>query len=624
MDHYVQNLFFTVLNMNITASCVILFVVIARLFLKKAPKIFSYSLWIVVMFRLMSPFSFSSAISFLKPIFDTPKKIQYIPLNVGNVAQPKVQASISGVNVILDKSAISSSVSTVINSIDMVLLVLSIIWFLGILIMVSYGSISYIMLKKKVSCAMLVNDDVFECEKIKTPFVLGIIKPKIYLPIGLLEEEKKYILKHEQIHIKRFDYIIKLFAFLLLCIHWFNPLVWMSFILMSNDMEMSCDEKVIKEFGSSIKKDYSRSLLSMSVGRKLAVGSPLAFGENNTKNRIKNILKYKQPAFWVLALGVIVSIVIGIALISNPISKKVNSEAVLLENEKYAKAENLNSKGFPSENLKKSSLLVEENLKIILSSPSISSNPEKYISAHSTEYENILKNGDDALGYMLLQFRKGNVENDLRGQIVMRLCKDLLGKRNNVQDTNLLPTQWYSKLQIVEKNVTPYYSYNGTDLIEKLVYKTEIEKNQNIRNDLTFLIVAPHIHGSYEEENKLKIFVTTYAATYQFYGKTLYEQCGSISPSAITYVKNTDGSYKLDKYEQAEDGDECAPSIKKFCTMPVTGKKIKGLSDKILKYGRDNKDIIKLNRDNLVKHLKVNAQTGISIKEISGKIVPLT
>ncbi len=336
--------------------------------------------------------------------------------------------------------------------------------------------------------------------------------------------------------------------------------------------------------------------------------------------------KFKKPVFGMLALGAI-AIIIGAVLVSNSIRKKVNMEAMSSKNEqlqKGLKSENSNFKYVSSESLKKASSLVEENLEIILSSPHSSSNPEDYISAHRTEYENILKTGDDSLGYMLLQFRNCNVKNDLRGQIVMRICKDLLGKRNNAQDENLLPTEWYSKLQIVEKDVMPYFSYDGTDTIEKLVYKTEIEKNQNIRNDLTFLIVAPHIHGTYEEGNKLKVFVTTFASTYQFYGKTLCDQCGSIVPTAITYVKNTDGSYKLDKYEQAQDGDECGPSIKKFCTMPVSGKKIKGLSDKILKYDSDNKDIIKLQRDNLIKHLKVNEQTGISLKEVTGKVVLLT
>lgn len=348
--------------------------------------------------------------------------------------------------------------------------------------------------------------------------------------------------------------------------------------------------------------------------------------DNNTKSRIKNVLKYKKPAFWILILGVVTIIVIGIGLVSNPINKKAETSGIISESEKLQKGtggEVSSSKNVSVPPKKEPSLLVEENLKVILSSPQTSSNPDDYIEAHIKEYRDILKyGGDDALNYMLLQFKNGNVKNDLRGQIIMRLCIAQLGQRNNVEDEKLLPTEWYSKLKIKKETRLPDFSYSGTDPIEKLVYETEMEKNQNIKNDRTFLVVAPHIHGKYEEGNKLKVFVTTYASTYQLFDKTINDQTGAINPVAITYIKNADGTYKLDKYEQAKDGDECAPSIKAFCTMPVSGKKIRGLSDKILGY-HDYEDIIKLNEDNLAKHLKENGQTGISIRK-KGKIIQLT
>ncbi|NMM62521.1 hypothetical protein HBE96_07410 [Clostridium sp. P21] len=330
--------------------------------------------------------------------------------------------------------------------------------------------------------------------------------------------------------------------------------------------------------------------------------------------------KFKKPVFGVLALGAI-AIIIGISLIYNSANKKVYTKESSLKNEELQKELNAEDK---NEVLKRMHSSFEDSIKVILSSPHNSSNPDEHISAHRMEYDSILRAGRDAENYMLSQFKEGTVKDDLRGQIIMRLCKDWLGSRNNVQDEKLLPTEWYSKLQLVDEITLSDFSYAGADPIEKLVYKTEIEKNQAIKSELSFLVVAPHIHGIYKEGNKLKVFVTTFSSTYEFYGKTLSEQCGSIDPTAITYVKNEDGSYKLDKYEQAKDGDECGPSIKKFCTMPVSGKKIRGLSDKILKYDSDNKDIIKLQRDNLIKHLKANSQTGISIKEVSGKIVPLT
>lgn len=627
MEHYAQSLFLRVLNMNITASYVILFVLIGRLLLKKYPKVFSYSLWLVVMFRLICPVSFSSIFSFLRPIIASSGEMEHIPLNVGMMSQPEVDVGIRGVNTIINNSLPSASSTVSVNPMQTILYVVSIIWILGMLAFITYGIVSYMFLKKKVSTAMLIYDNVFECENIRTAFVLGIVRPKIYLPIALREKERSYILKHEQTHIKGFDYIIKPFAFLLLCIHWFNPLVWLSFILMSNDMEMTCDEKVIKEFGSGIKRDYSNSLLSLAVDRKLINGSPLAFGENNSKGRIKNVLKYKKPSFWILLIGIVVIIVIGIGLISNPINKKTENSRVFSESEKLEKEarRQVSNSNDSATSKKKASILVEEDLKAILASPLTSSNPNDYIEAHRKEYEDILKfGGEDALNYMLSQFKNGNVKNDLRGQIIMRLCKDRLGQRNNVQDENLLPTQWYSKLKIKKEIRLPDFSYSGNDPIEKLVYKTEMEKNQNIKNDRTFLVVAPHIHGIYEEGNKLKVFVTTYASTYQLFDKTVNEQSGGITPVAITYIKNEDGSYKLEKYELTKDGTELTPSIKEFCSMPVSGKKISGLSDKIIKYYGDYKDILKLNEDNLAKHLKENGQTGISLQKVSGELIPLT
>ena len=152
----------------------------------------------------------------------------------------------------------------------------------------------------------------------KTPFVLGLIRPKIYLPVGLNATERSYILLHEQTHIHRKDHMIKIVAFLILSIHWFNPLVWIAFILMSADMELSCDERVLKEMNEDIKKSYANSLLSLATGRHILNGSPLAFGEGNVKGRIKNVLSYRIPSLWVVAVSIVAIIIVGIALITNP------------------------------------------------------------------------------------------------------------------------------------------------------------------------------------------------------------------------------------------------------------------------------------------------------------------
>lgn len=318
MEHFLPELFSNVLNMSITTSYVILFVMIARLILKKAPKIFSYTLWGVVLFRLLCPFSFSSTFSFLKAIAPSSGKMDYIPSDVGMMVHPQIETGIHKVNSIVNSSLPQAVPYASENPMQMIMFIISLIWVIGVLILLIYSVSSYFSLKQKVSTAMLLKKNIFECENIATPFVLGIINPKIYLPIGLSDTEKSYILRHEETHIKRFDYIIKPFAFLVLCIHWFNPLVWLSFVLMSRDMEMSCDEQVIKELGTDIKKDYSASLLSLAVSRRLISGNPLAFGETGVKGRIKNVLNYQRPAMWVIVVGVIVVAAMGIGLSSNP------------------------------------------------------------------------------------------------------------------------------------------------------------------------------------------------------------------------------------------------------------------------------------------------------------------
>lgn len=244
--------------------------------------------------------------------------------------------------------------------------------------------------------------------------------------------------------------------------------------------------------------------------------------------------------------------------------------------------------------------IVEENLRIILSSPNPSSNPNSYIHAHQEEYENILKQGENALNYMLSQFKNNNADG-LRGYIIMQACKELLGERNNVSDEIVDPQKWYEALNIREEVMIPNFTYEGNNPIEKLVYATEIE--QNTQPDRGFTIVAPKIFGSFKEDEYLKVFVTTYSATYKLYNNVLEQESGSVVPSAITYKKNNEDKYILKEYKQAMDGSYFSSSIKEFCTMPVSGKKIIGLSSRILNHYSDYEDIRKLHRENLNKHL---------------------
>ena len=263
--------------------------------------------------------------------------------------------------------------------------------------------------------------------------------------------------------------------------------------------------------------------------------------------------------------------------------------------------------------------LIEENLAVIMSSPKETSNPYAYINVHQEEYEEIIKfGGEEALQYILFQFESGNTEG-LRGYIMMKLCKDILGVRNNVTDETLTPQEWYRALSIRQDIKLPDFEYDGNDLVEKLVYDTEIKKNS--KPEEGFTIVAPKIFGSYEEKGLLKVFVTTFSATYKLYDNVLHMVSGSVVPSAITFKKDDSGNYVLEKYEQAKDGADWQPSIKKFCRMPVSGKEIPGLADKIIYHYGNRDDLRTLHRENLLKHLKENGIDERNLIDTVNKIV---
>ena len=214
--------------------------------------------------------------------------------------------------------------------------------------MVIYGVASYIILKRNMQSAVCVEGNIYEAGNIKSPFVLGIFHARIYLPVGLDENAREYILLHEQTHIKRCDHIIKLIAYFILCLHWFNPLAWVAFLLMSIDMEMSCDERVLKEIGGETKKDYSMSLLSLATERRFVQGSPLAFGEGDVKQRIKNVLNFRKPSRIIVVTAVVLAFALSIGFaVNRPVDNPTYLEIASLIS---ASQEEVHQKiGFPQE-----------------------------------------------------------------------------------------------------------------------------------------------------------------------------------------------------------------------------------------------------------------------------------
>ncbi len=321
-----EQIFLQILNLSFNASLVILFVLAARLLLKKAPKIFSYALWSVVLFRLLFPFSMESLFSLL------PTKPQPIPTNLASMPTPQIDTGIRvidrAVNPILP-ALVEQEAS--VNPMQIWIGVGSLLWVLGIATLLTYSVVSLFRLRRRLRGAVPEKGNVWLAQGLETPFVLGVIHPRIYLPSDLTGEEKRYILLHERTHIKRLDHVVKLLAFLALCLHWFNPLVWAAFFLSGRDMEMSCDESVVKRLGGDVKKSYSSSLLSLATGRKIVGGTPLAFGEGDTKQRIQNILHYKKPAFWAVLAAVVLVAALCLGLMTNP-----RSDSLALSSEEIA------------------------------------------------------------------------------------------------------------------------------------------------------------------------------------------------------------------------------------------------------------------------------------------------
>lgn len=320
--------FKTVLNMSITGAYIAIAIIVMRLLLKKFPKRFSYALWLILGIRLLCPFSFSSAVSLfnlVKP--DTAEssvtsQMTYIPQNIEHEPQPQITAAPP----ILDNSvneAITESLPppTPENSADpmqIVMFIAAIVWLAGAAVMTAYTVISYFSVRKKLNGAKLLRENIYISGNIPTPFVYGTIRPKIYLPEGISETDTDYILAHERTHIRRGDHIVKLIAMAALCLHWFNPLVWVSYRLMTKDMELSCDERAVSRFDRDVRKDYANALLNISARQNhISLGGILAFGESNIKSRIKGVLAAKKPTVIVTVVSVIAVAAAAVCLLTN-------------------------------------------------------------------------------------------------------------------------------------------------------------------------------------------------------------------------------------------------------------------------------------------------------------------
>ena len=338
-------IFVTLLTMSIGAAWLILIVLFLRLLLRQAPKWVNCVLWGFAALRLVCPYVPESRFSLMPGVFRMQNRygsaadltLAQTPVIVGNPTQNVIEgAGAAGL------TGIPTGAGTVATGFggelfQQILSVGSILWLIGVLVMLGYAVYSYLRVRRQVSEAIWLRDNLWICDQVKSPFILGLFRPKIYLSSGMEEAQLPYVIAHEQAHLRRGDQWWKPLGFVLLMIHWYNPFVWVAYILFCRDLELACDESAVRDLTLEERKSYSYALLSCSMQRRLVTVCPLAFGEVGVKKRVKEILNYKKPTFWVVLAAVAVCVIIAVCFLTNP--KQGTTTTILLTNE-TGKSEN--------------------------------------------------------------------------------------------------------------------------------------------------------------------------------------------------------------------------------------------------------------------------------------------
>lgn len=309
-----ESVFLRILNMSVSALWLILAVVILRALLKRAPKSAVCVLWALVAIRLACPVSPESVLSLVPSAQTVPQDIIY-------AERPVIYSGIPAVNQMINpviSQSLAPEVGASANPVQIIIFILCAVWAAGAAAMLVYAAVSRIMLGRRVRESVRLRENIRSCDSIGTPFVLGVIRPRIYVPSSIDEADIEHVAAHENAHIARLDHLWKPLGFALLSVHWFNPLVWLAYILFCRDLELACDERVIRKMDIAGKKAYSQSLLKCSLPGKIASACPLAFCEVGVKERIKSVLSYKKPAFFITAVSAAVCIILAVCFLTNP------------------------------------------------------------------------------------------------------------------------------------------------------------------------------------------------------------------------------------------------------------------------------------------------------------------
>lgn len=572
---YLVNLFPGLVNLSAVASVVILFVLGVRLILKRAPKIFSYALWAIVLVRLLIPISIPSPVSVVP-------EIQTTSGSEINAALPAIEfetPSDREQNIISLEQSIENDAAYVKVSHYMDPDVyLTVGWLTGIGIMLVYSVISYLKVRRKLEVVVPLRGNIYIADDIKSPFVIGFTRPKIYLPCNLEEREQEYIILHEQHHIRRLDHIIKALAYLALTIHWFNPLVWVAFVLASKDMEMSCDEAVIRKMGDEIRADYSASLLTLATGRRIIAGTPLAFGEGDTKGRIKNLAKWRKPVFVTVAIGTFVCLLAGVLLLTNPIEDTGEKTGVTYY----------------------SGTVVDSAMSVVNEGDR---EGRSYITLQCDD-------GEDRLFWMAKDYEKPE---DLLGQYVIVRGRIEFG-------TGLLVA---TNISISDKEIS--------ESLDEAINRAILDHNYSPRYEgmlqvASFVQLSSGTEGVASPETPMKlvekatVYGLAFHRVFRLEDGILVKEGGSHIPVVLTFAYDASNGFTLTEYWQPRDGSYYAKDIQaKFNGRPYPDTQ-KYLLQQIMDSYVQALEYYQLGNDALVKTLLTEIETSLKFTELNSLI----
>ena len=319
-----DKLFITIVNNGLVASWIILAVIVLRKLLNRIPKWVNCLLWGLVAIRLAIPFSIESIFSLIPSAKPVPADIEYAKI-------PKIDSGMHAVNMVINpvlENHFAVKEIASVNPIQVIIFISSYIWMIGVIGLLIYAFVSFIMLKRQVKNAQAIDKGIFRSGTIDSPFILGFVKPSIYIPDYLDDEAYICVTEHEKAHIKRGDFIWKPFGFLILSVYWFNPLCWFAYIMLCKDIEYACDEKVTKDKDKNWKATYCQVLLDCSSKRKMIAACPVAFGEVSVKDRIKFVIRYKKPTLGMIVLAFVACIVVGICFLTNPKTTEISDDII--------------------------------------------------------------------------------------------------------------------------------------------------------------------------------------------------------------------------------------------------------------------------------------------------------